>query len=337
MPRSTKELTGKEKAAVLLIGLGPEVSAKVLRHLTDEEIEELTLEIAATRHVPSELRNQIIKEFHELVLAQTYIAEGGISYAREVLEKALGRDKAMDILKRLTSMLQVRPFDFLKQTDSMQLLHYLQEEHPQTIALVLSYLEPKQAAEILASLPPERQGDIAFRMATMRGASPEAIYEVERILEQKLASTGIADITQVGGVDAVVQILNLVDRSTERAILEQLETTDPELAEEIKKRMFVFEDIVLLDNRSIQKVIREVPQEDLVLALKGASEEVRQLLFRNMSQRMAESIREEMEYMGPVRLRDVEEAQGRIVGVIRRLEELGEIYVRRGGEDDLIE
>ncbi|GMB08462.1 flagellar motor switch protein FliG [Thermolongibacillus altinsuensis] len=330
------ELTGKEKAAILLISLGPDVSASVYKHLSEEEIEKLTLEISKVRQVDAEEKEKVLEEFHQIALAQDYISQGGIVYAKEVLEKALGPEKAMHIINRLTSALQVRPFDFARKADPAQILNFIQNEHPQTIALVLSYLEPAQAGQILSALPQEMQADIARRIALMDRTSPEIINEVEQILERKLSTTFVQDYTQTGGIEAVVEVLNGVDRSTERTILDALEIQDPELAEEIKKRMFVFEDIVTLDNRAIQRVIREVDNEDLLLALKVSSDEVKEIVFRNMSTRMAETFKEEMEFMGPVRLRDVEEAQSRIVAVIRRLEEAGEIVIARGGGDDII-
>ncbi|NEU29375.1 flagellar motor switch protein FliG [bacterium LRH843] len=333
---SRKDLTGKQKAAILLISLGPDVSAQIYKHLSEEEIEQLTLEISNVRKVDSGMKEQILEQFHSLVLAQDYIAQGGIGYAKSILEKALGEENAMDIINRLTSTLQVRPFDFARKSDPAQILNFIQNEHPQTIALILSYLESVQAGQILSELPQEVQADVAKRIALMDSTSPEIINEVETILEQKLSSTISRDYTDTGGIESVVEVLNSVDRSTERTILDALEIQDPELAEEIKKRMFVFEDIVTLDNRSIQRVIRDVENEDLQLSLKGASEEVKEIIFGNMSQRMAESFKEEMEYMGPVRLRDVEEAQSRIVSVIRRLEETGEIVIARGGGDDII-
>lgn len=331
-----RQLTGKQKAAILLITLGPDVSAQVYKHLSEEEIEQLTLEISSVRKVDSEQKEEILNQFHQIALAQDYISEGGIAYAKEVLEKALGEDEAKKIINRLTTSLQVRPFDFARQTDPSQIYNFIQNEHPQTIALVLSYLEPEQAAQILSELPEESQSDIARRIALIDSTSPEVINDVERILEKKLSTTISHDYTETGGIESIVQILNGVDRSTERTILDDLEIEDPELAEEIKKRMFVFEDIVILDNRSIQRVIRDVNNEDLILALKVASEEVKEVLYRNMSTRMAETIKEEIEYTGPVRLRDVEEAQTRIVATIRRLEEMGEIIIARGGGDDII-
>ncbi|ATO47957.1 flagellar motor switch protein FliG [Brevibacillus laterosporus] len=336
MARVAKELSGRQKAAILLISLGPDVSAQVFKHLREDEIEQLTLEIASVRKVDHEEKGKILAEFHQIAVAKEVIAQGGITYAKEILEKALGESKALDILNRLTANLQVRPFDFARKADPSQILNFIQNEHSQTIALVLAYLEPQQSSMILSSLSQDRQADVAKRIALMDSTSPEVIAQVEQVLEQKLSATVTQDYTQAGGIESIVNILNGVDRSTERTILDSLEIQDPELAEEIKKRMFVFEDIATLDNRSIQRVIRDVDNNDLQLALKVASEEVRETVFRNMSKRMADTFKEEMEFMGPVRLRDVEEAQSRIVATIRRLEEAGEIIIARGGGDDII-
>jgi flagellar motor switch protein FliG len=329
-------LTGRQKAAILLISLGPEVSAQIFKHLRDEEIEQLTLEIANVRKVDNIEKESILAEFHQICVAQEFISQGGIAYAKDILEKALGSQKALDIINRLTATLQVRPFDFARKADPAQILNFIQNENSQTIALVLAYLQPEQSSIILSSLPQEKQADVAKRIALMDSTSPEVISQVERVLEQKLSATVTQDYTNAGGITAIVQILNGVDRGTERTILDSLEIQDPELAEEIKKRMFVFEDIVNIDNRSIQRIIRDIENADLQLALKVASEEVREAIFKNMSKRMAETFREEMEFMGPVRLRDVEEAQTRIVATIRRLEESGEIIIARGGGDDII-
>ncbi|WP_187443341.1 flagellar motor switch protein FliG [Rossellomorea aquimaris] len=336
MVRREKDLTGKQKAAILLISLGPDVSASVYKHLSEEEIEKLTLEISGVKKVETEAKEDILEEFHHIAIAQDYISQGGIGYAKTVLEKALGSEQASAIINRLTSSLQVKPFDFARRADAAQILNFIQNEHPQTIALILSYLEPQQAGQILSELPQDVQADIARRIAIMDGTSPEVISEVEAILERKLSATVTQDYTQTGGVEAVVEVLNGVDRSTEKTILDALEIQDPELAEEIKKRMFVFEDIVTLDGRSIQRVIRDCDNEDLLLSLKVSSDEVKEVVFRNMSNRMVETLKEEMEFMGPVRLRDVEEAQSRIVAVIRRLEDSGEIIIARGGGDDII-
>jgi len=334
---STKGLTGAKKAAILLISLGPDYSAQVMKHLKEEEIEQLTLEIAGLRKVEPELRQGIMDEFYQMGVAQNYISQGGVEYAKEILEKALGNQKALEILNRLTSTLQVRPFDAIRKTDPSQLLNFLQGENSQTIALIMAYLRPEQAAIIVAALPPDRQADVARRMALMDRTSPEIIREVEKVLEQKLSSLMTEGFAAAGGVDTVVGVLNSVDRGTERSILETLEIEDPELVEEIRKRMLVFEDIVSLDDRSVQRVLRDIDlSQDLPLALKSASDEVKEKVFKNLSSRARENIQDDMAYLGPVRLSSVEEAQQKIVNTIRRLEEEGEIILARGGGDEII-
>ena len=330
------KISGVQKAAILLIALGPEKSASIFKHLKEEEIEELTFEIANTRSVTPQLKEEIIDEFYQICLAQQYIAEGGITYAKELLEKALGNEKAMSVIGKLTASLQVKPFEFVRKTDAAQLLNFIQDEHPQTIALILSYLAPQQAALIISALPPERQSDVARRIAVMDRTSPDVVKEVEKVLETKLSSLVNQDYNIIGGVDAVVDILNTVDRSTEKHIMETLEVEEPELADEIRKKMFVFEDILLLDDRAIQRVLRDVENSDLGLALKGANEQVQNAIFNNLSKRLAVMIKEDMEFMGPVRMKDVEEAQQKIVNVIRKLEENQEIIISRGGGGDEI-
>ncbi|MCC5912024.1 MAG: flagellar motor switch protein FliG [Clostridiaceae bacterium] len=335
--RSNKgEMTGKEKAAILLISLGPEYSAQIFKHLSDEEIEELTLEIANMRKVAPNEKEKIMDEFYQICVAQEYISEGGINYAKDVLEKALGSQKAMDIINKLTASLQVKPFDFARKADPSQLLNFIQNEHPQTIALILSYLPAGQSAQILSALPQGKQTEVATRIATMDRTSPEIIKEVESVLEKKLSALVSQDYTSAGGVQSIVDILNSVDRGTEKNIMDTLEMQDADLAEEIRKRMFIFEDIINLDSTSIQRFIREIENNELATALKGATEEVANVIYANMSKRMAEMIKEDMEFMGPVRLRDVEEAQQKIVNIIRKLEESGDIIIARGGGDEII-
>ena len=333
---SVGELDGLQKAAVLLITLGPEKAANIFKHLKEEEIEQLTLEIANTRSVSPAQKEEVLNEFYEVCLAQQYIAEGGIGYAKDLLQKALGEEKAKDVLGKLTASLQVRPFEFIRKTDASQILNFIQDEHPQTIALILSYLSPNQAAGIVGSLPPDKQTDVAKRIATMDRTSPDVIKEVEKVLEQKLSSLVNQDYTVVGGVDAIVEILNTVDRGTEKHIMESMEIEDPELADEIRKKMFVFEDILSLDDRSVQRVLREVDNNELAIALKGSNEEVQNLIFSNLSKRLASMIKEDMEFMGPVRMKDVEEAQQKIVNIIRKLEDSAEIIISRGGGDEIV-
>ncbi len=330
------QLTGRQKAAIFLVSLGSDVSSEIFKHLREDEIEQLTFEIARLDKIEPEDRDRVLQEFQEMMMAQEFIQNGGIDYARDVLERALGTQKAIDIVNRLTSSLQVRPFDFIRRTDPSHLLNFIQGEHPQTIALILAYLDPQKAAQILSGLNHQIQADVAKRIAQMDRTSPDVLREVERVLERKLSTLASEDFTSAGGIDAIVEVLNNVDRGTEKIIIEALEEEDPELAEEIKKRMFVFEDIVLLDDRSIQKVLREVDTQDLAKALKGVDAEVQEKIYRNMSKRAASLLREDMDFMGPIRLRDVEESQQKIVNIIRKLEESGDIIVARAGEEELV-
>ena len=336
MATNTQDYTGIQKAAILLIALGPERSADIFKHLKEDEIEELTLEIANTRSVSPQVKEDVLNEFYQICLAQQYIAEGGIGYAKELLDKALGEDRAKEVITKLTASLQVRPFEFVRKTDPSQLLNFIQDEHPQTIAMILSYLTSAQAALVIGALPPDKQADVAKRIAMMDRTSPDVIKEVERVLEKKLSSLVNQDYTIVGGVDAIVNILNTVDRTTEKHIMESLEIEEPELADEIRKKMFVFEDILLLDDRAIQRVLRDVDNADLGVALKAANEEVQNVIFKNLSKRLAAMIKEDMEFMGPVRMKDVEEAQQKVVSVIRKLEDSGEIVISRGGGDEIV-
>ena len=331
-----KQLSGRQKAAIFIITLGHEVSSEIFKHLREDEIEQLTFEIARNDSVNSETRDQVLMEFQELMMAQDFIQAGGIEYARELLEKALGSQKAVDMINRLTSSLQVRPFDFIRRTDPAHLLNFIQGEHPQTIALILSYLEPANAAQVLGGLEHEVQANVAKRIAEMERTLPETLREVERVLEKNLSTISSEDYAIAGGIDSIVEIMGTVDRSTEKSILEALEEEDPELAEEIKKRMLVFEDIVLLNDRDIQKVLRETDSPELAKALKGVEAEVQDKVFRNMSKRAATLLKEDMDYMGPVRLKDVEEGQQKIVSIIRKLEEQGEVVVARAGEDEMV-
>lgn len=336
MAQKISELNGVQKAAILLITLGPEKASNVFKHLKEDEIEQLTLEIANTKSVSQSLKEEVLDEFYDICLAQQYIAEGGIGYAKELLEKSLGEEKAMEVIGKLTASLQVRPFEFIRKTDASQLLNFIQDEHPQTIALILSYLSTAQASSIISSLSQDKQADVAKRIAQMDRTSPDVIKEVERVLERKLASLVNQDYTIAGGVDAIVEILNTVDRGTEKHIMETLEIDEPELADEIRRKMFVFEDILTLDDRSIQRVLREVDNNELAVALKNAGDDVKNAIFNNLSKRLATMIQEDMDFMGPVRMKDVEEAQQKIVNIIRKLEDAGEIIIARGGGDELV-
>jgi flagellar motor switch protein FliG len=330
------QLNARQKAAVLLIALGPELTGKIFNYLNEDEVELLTIEVARLGKVGFQDRNNVIAEFREMCMAQEFISEGGIEHAKRFLESAFGADKANNMINRVVQALQVLPFDFAKKADPAQLLSYLQEEHPQTIALVLAHLNPQQAAAVLSGLPQDVRAEVARRIAIMDRTPPEVIREIERVLEQKLSSVVTQKFTAVGGVKALVDVLNSVDRTTEKTILESLSENNPELADEVKKLMFVFEDIIMLDDTAIQKVLREVDIKELGMALKGVSEDVHSRIFKNMSERAANMLKEDMEFMGPVRLRAVEESQQRIVGIIRRLEDAGEIVVARGGGEELI-
>jgi flagellar motor switch protein FliG len=332
----TATMTGRQKAAILLVSLGAEAAAEVFKHLRQDEIDELTLEIAGIGHVPQERKQSVVEEFYETALAQDYIAEGGLEYARVILEKALGTERANDVMTRLSGSIQVTPFEFLRRTDADQILNVIANEHPQTVALVMAYLPPDTAAQVVSALPDELQAEVAMRIALMDRTAPEVIREIERVLERKLSSVINQDFTSAGGLRSLVDLLNQVDRATERTILETLEEQNPELADEVRRMMFLFEDITVLDDRSIQQVLREVDTKELAVALKGTGDEVQQKIYTNMSERAAAIIKEDLEFMGPIRVKQVEEAQQKIVAVIRRLEEAGQIVIVRGGEDQLV-
>ncbi len=332
-----EELTGRQKTAVLLISLGTDTAAKVLRHFGEEEIERISYDIAGIENVPAEVRDNVLEEFASIATAQQYVSQGGAEYARGILEEAVGSQRAVDIMSRLTSSLQTRPFELLRRMDPEQLLNFLGGEHPQTIALIISYLSPEQAADVLRALPEEVQVDVARRLALMDRTSPGILEEMEDLLERKFSSLMLQDYTKTGGVGSLVDVLNRVDRSTEKTILGRLEDYDEELADDVRKRMFTFDDIVILDDRAIQRVLREVDlQEDLPMALKASSDEVKEKILSNLSTRAAETVQEDIEFLGPVRLASVEEAQQRIVAVVRELDETGEIVIVRGREENLV-
>lgn len=336
MRKAKDELTNRQKAAVMLMVLGPDLAGQVVRHLSDDQMEQLSLELARLDKVTPEQRHSVIGEFYEVAIAQEYIAEGGIEHARRVLESAFGVDRADQVVKRILSAMQVMPFDFLKKADPGQVLSFIQDEHPQTIALILAYMPMNNAAMILSKLGAELRADVAARIAMMDQTPPEVIRRVEQVLEKKVSSLISQEMTQAGGPKALVDLLNRVDRSTERLIMDSLTENNPELAEAVKNMMFVFEDIVQLDDRAIQQVMKEVDMKELATALKGTSAEVQQKIYKNMSERAVAMLKEDMEFMGPVRLRVVEEAQQKIVAVIRRLEESGEIVIGRTGEEEVL-
>jgi len=328
---------GIQKAAILLIALGSDLSSKVLKQeFQESDIELITQEISNMIKIPPEVRNAVVDEFLELQRARHYLIHGGLNYAKELLEKAVGHQKASEILNKLTRDMKAIPFSALRKTDPKQLYNFLREEHPQTIALILAHLTPEQAAVVLGLLPPELQSDISRRIAIIDRFSSDIIRDVETLLERKLSSVVPQDHNVVGGVQSLVDILNRVGRSSEKVIMEGLEREDPVLAEEVKRRMFVFEDLTLLPDNFIQRVLKEVDSKDLVLAMRGSNEDVNSRILKNMSKRAAEMIKEEIEFMGPVRLKEVEKAQQKVVSIIRKLDESGEIIISRGGEDVII-
>lgn len=331
-----KQNSGLKKIAILFLALGPGIASRVLKYFSNAEIERITLEIANTSRVKQEKLEAVLDEFFLLHEAQQYLLNGGIDYARDVLERALGPQKAAELMKRLKDSSKSKPFTFVRNADVKQLAGMIGQEHPQTIAYILSYLDSDQAAMVIAELPPEIQSDIARRIAIMERTSPEILKGVEQVMRERLASIFHQDLAAAGGVPTIVEILNHVDRSTEKLILEDLEKEDAELAEQIRQQMFIFEDIISLDDASVQRVLRDLDSDDIALALKGASDEVKNRVLKNISKRAGEILRENMEFMGPVRLREVEEAQQRVVALIRKLDESGEIIISRGGEDAII-
>ena len=332
-----QKLNGVQKAALLFITLGPEASSEILKKLPEGEIQKITYEIANISSVTSEQRQNILEEFLEMNKAKDYLVEGGIDYAKELLSKALGAQRANEILSKVTEAAQInRPFAIARKADAQQLLNVINYEHPQTIALILCYLQADKAAQIMSELPEDVQSDVAFRIATMSNTSPVVIKEIEKVLDEKLSTIVRTETTALGGIETLVGILNQVDRTTEKNITESLEVEDSELADLIKSSMFVFEDIITLDDVAIQRILREVESKELAMALKGASEEVAETIYRNQSKRASASLKEDIQYLGPVRLTDVEKAQQKIVSIIRRLDEAQEIIISRGGEDALI-
>jgi flagellar motor switch protein FliG len=338
-PEQRRAPAARRKAAIMALALGPQLSAEVFRHLTPEEIDELVLEIAALESVPNDEKQAVLEEFWAVARAQDFATQGGIGYAKDVLERALGDQKAYEVMSRLSSYVRLAPFEFLRKVEPQQIFNFLQNEHPQTIALVLAYLPAESAATVMAMLPGELQAEVSMRVAVMDRTAPEVVREVEQVMERKLSLVINQELATAGGVRSLVDILNHVDRSTERNIIDSLDEHDGELADHVRKLMFVFEDLLLLDDRSIQHVLKDVEMKDVALALRGANEDVCERIFRNMSQRASQMLREDMEFMGPVRRRMIEDAQARIVAAVRRLEEAGRVTIHRGGtslEDELV-
>jgi flagellar motor switch protein FliG len=326
-----------QKAAVALVAFGPEVSALVLKGMKEQDLESITVEIANLRDVPPEIEEKVIEECHQIFMARQYISQGGIDFAQTILEKAVGSNKAKEILHRLESSIKSRGFSLLKDIDPKQLTGFLQNEHPQTISLILTQLNPQHAAGVLSELSPELQAEVSLRIALMEKIAPEILKEIEQTLEGHFEQTAGGEMSSSGGAKAIAEILNLIDATAEKNILQSLEAEDPDLAAEIKNMMFVFDDIILLDDRSIQRLLKEVETKDIAIALKATTDEVRNKIFSNVSERVAIMIKEEMEFMGPTRLSDVEAAQSRIVEVVRGLEEEGQIIISgRGGKEEII-
>lgn len=332
-------MTATQKVAALLIVLGPATASEVLKNITDDDLlEQITLDIASLNKVSTEILNSILEEFKTIFQASNYLSAGGMDYAKELLEKAYGGDQAKKILDRLVVLMNSNPFQFFNEADPGQLATSFQNENPQLIALIMAYLKPEHSAQVLNYLPPDVQAQVALKIADMDTTNPEILSEIEKIVESKFSSVVVQDFSKAGGVDALANILNRADRATERNVIELLEIQSPQLAEEVRELMFVFEDIITLDDRAIQRVLREVETKDLAMSLKGTKEDVKEKVFRNMSERAQQMLRDEMEYMGPVRAREVQEIQTKIVGIIRTLEVAGEIVIaRENNEDELID
>jgi flagellar motor switch protein FliG len=336
-PDSPQQLPGLTKAAVLLMTLETPVAARMLKQLTPQAVEEVTRELAGLGRVPDHIRKGVVEEYYGLAVASQYLNEGGLDYAKVLLKESLDSETAGRVLQQIQTQVQKTPFSFLQKAETENLLTFIQDEHPQTIALIVCHLPHHKAAEILGGLPMQKQVEVIKRIANMEQTNPEVIREVERGLESRLSNMLTQSMEKAGGVNTVAEILNLADRATEKAIMEGLEADDPELVEEIRRLMFVFEDILKVDDKGIQSILKEIDNDELGLALKTASTELQNKIFKNMSERAATLIKEDMQYMGPVRVSDVESAQQRIVDIVRRLEDAGEIIIAgRGGESDLI-
>jgi flagellar motor switch protein FliG len=332
-------LPGKQKVAIFLACMGEDRASRILGSMNEEEIEEITLGLSGVEKVDAKVRSEIIDQFYELAVANKVMTHGGLDFARGLLEKAFGSERTVDILTRLQSSLQDVPFEFLKRADPGQIVTFIQDEHPQTISLILAHLPASTSAIVLSALASEIQSDVVTRIATMERTPPEVVREVERVLERKMATVFTQGFTFAGGVKEVAEILNNIDRSAEKAIMGQLEEKDPDLADEIARLMFTFDDLIFVEDSGIQKALREIESKDLALALKGSNDDVRAKVLANMSERAREMILEEIEFMGPVRLKNVEESQQKIVGAIRTLEEAGELIVEGrggGGGDEIV-
>jgi len=336
-PAKLEEISGSKKAAIFLISLDSETVAEIFKHLNASEIEQLSMEIAELDSVHSRTIKTVNEEFYKLIRAHDYVAKGGLEFAQSVLEKAFGPEEAKSLVDKIKASTQVQGFNSLKKAESSQLVNFLIKEHPQTIALILSHLPPEQTADVLAEFPDDLRADVAYRIATLGKISPQLLRDIEEVVDSLSEAVISEDMSKTGGTKALAEILNKANKITERSILEKMEEIDPEMASQVKALMFVFDDIVMIDDRGIQKILKQVDKKDLALALKAADDNIKEKIFNNMSERAAQLLKEDLEFMGPVRLKDVEEAQRRIVEVIKQLEDEGEIYVSgRGKEDDII-
>lgn len=336
MASNNDVITGSQRAATVITAMGAENAANVYKFLSEEDVEKLTYEVSRLAYIDITTVDTILTEYYELCLTQKVITEGGVQYARSVLEKAFGESSAQTLMDKISKSLKVKAFDFMRKADAKNMLAIVQNEHPQTIALILSYVRADQASMVLSELPKEKRVDVVERIAKMDSASPEIIRAIEETLEKKFSTIITTDMAEVGGINYIADVLNHVDRSTEKFIFDELSIRDPALVNEIRQRMFVFEDIMSLDESSIQRFIRDVDSKDLAVAIKGSNPEVTAILYANMPQRMQESIQSDIEYLHNVRMRDVEEAQQKIVAIIRRLEEEGELVIGKGGKDEII-
>lgn len=331
-----KKLTGRQKAAMLLVAIGPDQAAEIFKYLKEDEIEQVSMEIANIKKLRHENQEGVIEEFYQLCLAREYMAEGGMDYAQDILERAFGTSKAEELVKRMNNTLKRlgRPFDFIKNIDATQLVNFIKDEHPQTIAVILYNIKPTQASTVLMSLPDDKQAEVAKRIANMDKPSGVVINKVEELLMKRIGTSVKPEDMETNGIETITDILKVVDRTTERNVMGMLEVEDKSLAEEIRKKLFTYDDIVRLDDKTMQRIMREVDNHTIAMALKGSSEEMQSLVYRNISSRAEEMIKEEIEVMGPVKLKDVEKAQVEIVAVVLELEKQGEIVIAKGGEED---
>lgn len=333
---SKDQINGIQKAALLMIALDIETAAAVLKYLDPEQVEKISAEITKVKNIPSKVVDSIMQDFYDMVTAREYVLEGGLEYAQAILEKSFGMNKAIEIVDKVKSLTTLKGFDVLKKADSVQLVSFLNKEHPQTIALILSHLNPDQTAEALKELPMDLRADVAYRIATLGKVSPQTLKQIEKVVDEMAGTTLSQSVSKIGGSKSLANILNRLNINLTKEILEQIEINDPDVAAEVKRLMFMFEDIVNIQDKDIQKILKEVDRKDLALALKVADETLRNKIFSNMSERAADLLKEELQYMGMVKLKEVEAAQSKIIDIIKSLEESGEISLNmRGSKEDV--